>query len=529
MLLNHENQTNGCTKLTIVLCFILIIGAVPLTQLVKEIYFQEAILEANIFRKPPTTANIRLYEKGVEENSIVTKWVRPWFQMLLTRLGNQGNSKVVIGRDNWLFYRPGLDYITKPGTNFYRDSGPLDAITAFHQDLKTHDVHLILLPIPNKSTIYPEYLSRRYNLELGPPVNPHADEFFQKLKEKGINVVDPADILWKGKNEPVYMKQDTHWSPQGMKLVADYLARVISSSDWIKDAPARHYKTQEVQVNRYGDLYDMLDLPKRYSIFKPMSMTVEKILNNETNKPFSPDENSPIILLGDSFVNIFSKSELGFGEQSGLGEHLAYNLGISLDIIAINDGGPTTTREQFARRPNALAGKKLVIWQFATRDLTNSESLWKIVKFPEPKKIKSSEPKMAKKLETKPALPEEKPNGISETKEDVFIVVGEISIVSNVPDPSQVAYSECVTYIKYRVLSVEQGDYQDDDLLAVFWGMKDSKLMPAARFQPGEKHRLKLEPFEKHKELSHVMQADDTEDYEHVPLWVIDMQIVKGL
>jgi len=40
-----------------------------------------------------------------------------------------------------------------------------------------------------------------------------------------------------------------------------------------------------------------------------------------------------------------------------------------------------------------------------------------------------------------------------------------------VPDPSQVAYSECVTYIKYRVLSVDQGEYQDDELLAVFWGI----------------------------------------------------------
>lgn len=526
------------TKWVIILCFVLIIGVVPLIQLVKEIYSQEAILEANIFRKPPTTANLRLYEKGVEENSIIAKWIRPWFQMLLTRLGNQGNSKVVIGCEGWLFYRPSLDYITKSGTNFYRDTGPLESITAFHQDLKAHGVDLILLPIPGKPTIYPEYLSSRYNLELGPPANPHADEFFQKLKEKGINVIDPADILWKGKadlkSHQVYMKQDTHWSPQGMKLVADYLAQVISAGGWIKNAPTRSYKTQAVQVSRYGDLYDMLDLPQGHNTFKPMAVTVEKIVDSKTSEPFSPDENSPIILLGDSFVNIFSKSEMGLGDHAGLTEHLAHNLGISLDVIAINDGGPTTTREQLARRPNALAGKNLVIWQFATRDLTNPESLWKIVKLPEPKIIKLPEQKIFKIPEQesiKPPEPKpvEPPKEVEKPEEGILVITGEVTVVSIVPDPSQVAYSECVTYIKYRVLSVEQGEYQDDELLAVFWGMRDSKLMPAAKFQPGERHKLKLEPFEKHKELSHVMQADNTDDYEHKPFWVIEIQNITRL
>lgn len=70
---------------------------------------------------------------------------------------------------------------------------------------------------------------------------------------------------------------------------------------------------------------------------------------------------------------------------------------------------------------------------------------------------------------------------------------------------------------------MEQGEYKDNEIIAVFWGMQKSKLMPAAKFQPGEKHRLVLDPLEKHQELSHFMQADDTNDYERTPYWVIDM------
>lgn len=74
-----------------------------------------------------------------------------------------------------------------------------------------------------------------------------------------------------------------------------------------------------------------------------------------------------------------------WGEHAGFSEHLALNLKTPIDVIAINDGGETTTRKSFTRRPNALAGKKMVIWQFPVRDLTNPESRWEIVKLSPPR------------------------------------------------------------------------------------------------------------------------------------------------
>lgn len=102
-------------------------------------------------------------------------------------------------------------------------------------------------------------------------------------------------------------------------------------------------------------------------------------------------------------------------------------------------------------------------------------------------------------------------------------VIGETLIISSVPDPSKVAYSECLTYVKYKIISVEQGNYDKPELIVVFWGMRDSKLMPSAHFKVGERHRLVLDNLDKYEELSHVMQADDTGDYENTPFWVLEM------
>ena len=100
------------------------------------------------------------------------------------------------------------------------------------------------------------------------------------------------------------------------------------------------------------------------------------------------------------------------------------------------------------------------------------------------------------------------------------VVLATITTVSNVPDPSEVPYDTCVTFIKYRVKSVVNGKYDGDELLAVHWGMKDGKLKPAARFTVGQTQRLTIEPFAERAELARVMQADDTNEYGLTPYWV---------
>lgn len=106
-------------------------------------------------------------------------------------------------------------------------------------------------------------------------------------------------------------------------------------------------------------------------------------------------------------------------------------------------------------------------------------------------------------------------------KSEGTVVVGTIEVVSKIPDPSTLPYDTCVTFIKYRVKQVVSGAYDGESLLAVFWGLRDGKLQPAARFRVGQSHRLTIEPFSEHEELARVMQADDTGEYSLTPYWVV--------
>ena len=103
------------------------------------------------------------------------------------------------------------------------------------------------------------------------------------------------------------------------------------------------------------------------------------------------------MLLGDSFTNIYSLESMGFGTHGGLAEHLSLALGWPIDRIARNAGGASATREALAddlARHDAivsrgdvpptrerLADTKVVVWQFAMRELLSGD--WRPVALPD--------------------------------------------------------------------------------------------------------------------------------------------------
>jgi len=125
----------------------------------------------------------------------------------------------------------------------------------------------------------------------------------------------------------------------------------------------------------------------------------------------------------------------------------------------------------------------------------------------------------AEKPASAPARPEP---AASPAADEGTVVIGRISVVSHVPQPSEVPYRDCLTMIKYTVESVESGSYGEDQLLAAFWGMRDAQLQPAAKFKTGQRQRLVIEPLADHPDLMRAMQADDTNEYSLTPQWVVE-------
>ncbi len=362
-------------ELALIPYFLCLIAIVPAAQLAVELVRGQPIQELDVFRQFPTLERLQTYERALEDNSIAAEAVRrrcQWLGLVTLRVGNE---KAVIGRGDTIFYRPSLDSVIGPNfmRNPYAEGHPVPAIVAFRDALRRHGVGLVLLVVPGKETFYPEWLSGRYPVSSGPAHIPDMPAFLSEMKRNGVHVVDPTDALWRGKAKAdMYLRHDTHWTPEGLDLAADEVARALPAVAGRR----RLLRAERIQVTCSGDLYDMLQLPALPSPFRPQTVTVRRVVSEETGEPVEPNIRSPIVLLGDSFANIYSIADMGWGDHAGLGEQLALRLGQPIDIIAQNDGGVNTARATLARRPDGVAGKKVVIWQFAARDLVVSNGEW---------------------------------------------------------------------------------------------------------------------------------------------------------
>ena len=111
-------------------------------------------------------------------------------------------------------------------------------------------------------------------------------------------------------------------------------------------------------------------------IFKPETLNCEQVVNADTGQLYQADPNSEVLIMGDSFLRIYSRDE---PRSAGFIEHLAFKLGFPLTSI-VNDGGASTlVRQELSRKPALLINKKLVIWEFVERDIRFGTEGWQQV------------------------------------------------------------------------------------------------------------------------------------------------------
>jgi len=379
--------------------FLLAIVAVPLSQLYLEWLAEEESPLVDLVRQEPTAEALRQVEHDLEEASYAKTFVQPRLQQLLTRFGRVGNKRAVVGRDGWLYYTPGVQHVAGPGflnPEIQRErelavrdadeprlhADPRPAILDFNAALARRGIRLVLMPVPDKAAVEAESLHARGRPPQLPD-NPDCDRLSAELRAAGVAVFDLRPLL-PGPEQRAFLVQDTHWTPAWMEQVARGLAAYVSELGVLGAAPPPALHAREESVERVGDLVDMLRLPEDQTLFLPQSVPLHPVVD-AAGDAWEPDPSAEILLLGDSFTNVFSLEGMGWGAAAGLAPQLALALARPLDVIAQNDSGAFVTRRALARELAAgsdrLAGKRVVIWEFAARELSAGD--WQPIALPE--------------------------------------------------------------------------------------------------------------------------------------------------
>jgi hypothetical protein len=124
----------------------------------------------------------------------------------------------------------------------------------------------------------------------------------------------------------------------------------------------------------------MLDLPEQQSLVAAETVTIRQV-RAEDGSPWRSTPDADVLVLGDSFSNIYALESMAWGTSAGLVEQLSYLLRRPVDRIVQNDDGAFATRAMLQQNPRRLDGKRVVVYQFAERELAFGD--WKLLALPE--------------------------------------------------------------------------------------------------------------------------------------------------
>ncbi len=360
---------------------------------------------------------LRAYEKAMEEASVFANATRPWMQFVRYAAMNDVGSKAVNGRNNWLYYRQDVDFIVRPDIydkraqqvdyNDKKTEDALAAIKIFKNQLEALGVELLVVVVPGKPSIYPDYLSDKFTVADAGKLS-HSTRMIKELTSAGVMCVDlftpfaAERVNDEAAGDPMYLSTDTHWKSRGARLAARIVAERVKQYEWFSELSnaAVEYALDSLTVMRKGDVAVMTKLPDFKVRNLTMDFPAEATLcyqvysvardknGNEVGRRLFRDDYSPnskILILGDSFSRIYQTDE---PRSAGWISHLAYELSQPLASLVSDGGASTLVRETLSRRVvdarkegrrTILDGKKLVIWEFVERDFRYGAEGWKYV------------------------------------------------------------------------------------------------------------------------------------------------------
>ncbi len=310
--------------------------------------------------------------------SVVGQPLTRWFVLG----AGASTERVHPGTDGVLFYRPAVDALTGPGFLSERalaargaEGDPRPAIAAFAKLCAEHGAKLVIVPVPGKAAVHPDRLSAAVPAVAAPVRNPSWDAFVADVRALGVTVVDVAADLTAASNGGAglqYLRTDTHWTPAAMALTATRVADVVRGLGVLPERGPAGFQSRDLEVSAQGDLARILDVPPGDPTWGKETVHVRAVLD-AAGVPWRTADHADVLLLGDSFTNIYADERMRWGRAAGFAEQLAFTLDRPLDRVARNDDGAFATRRELARERargrDRLTGKRVVIWEFAAREL----------------------------------------------------------------------------------------------------------------------------------------------------------------
>ncbi len=235
-----------------------------------------------------------------------------WHNLLKVKyLRESPVSNVIVGANGWLFYAGFSDGIDVrdfaghfPAAALHLDDWLRRQLTR-HAHYAARGIRYLIVLVPNKQTVYPESVPRRY----GPHAPGALDAWLARARaHPELDVIDLRSILQAHRDEPTFYRADSHWNANGAFYAAQ--AIVARARAWFPSVePLRREDYIVTTAPRpVNDLATMLALndafPETRYVYERRGDTgAHLMLSDRLHRVWErPGTSLPrLLLLGDSF------------------------------------------------------------------------------------------------------------------------------------------------------------------------------------------------------------------------------------
>jgi alginate O-acetyltransferase complex protein AlgJ len=227
------------------------------------------------------------------------------------------SSKVVLGRDGWLYLAGSMDeYRGIRKLPWARIQKWIQEFKAKKDFFESRNIKYLVAIAPNKETVYPEFLPTTVHQIRN---KLYIDDLMKALPaDSRPSILDLREPLINAKGTGrLYLRTDSHWNQLGAAIASDAIINRLSL--WFPELqPRSNQNVFETTTIKSGDLADLMGLqdqlrdeaiviPQLPEPFHPASLrsraTMKKILFNEAVESRDGENRRNAIVTGDSFTN----------------------------------------------------------------------------------------------------------------------------------------------------------------------------------------------------------------------------------
>lgn len=279
----------------------------------------------------------------------------------------EGATTVLFGKNGWLF----TPYEFAMPADSADTQTSIQMFANINKLFERKGIALALAIVPSKIRIHADQLPD--NKPLDSYTNEKYDNAVKALTAAGVNVVDLNQAFLKSPlrtgDTPIFLRQDTHWSPPGAMLAAETIKATIDATPTLKAAlgkipEAGHSMAwaPKKSITRARDLVRYLPQAEQ-GAFAPEQTLNFKVTRTAAAQASLQGEgnNVGILVIGSSYTN----------KGTGYPDALRFTLQRDLLDISLNvDFGPWYGMESYLKDDAFKTNPpKLIIWEVPEREL----------------------------------------------------------------------------------------------------------------------------------------------------------------